>query len=414
MISCKKVNLLPVEVHKISDGLMVESTEVYKSNVSKTYLMNVMQYPMRWGTKPILVQRSKKNLMIDDLIDLLQGKFVRRKFTNWKEIEWLLIMHEFWPEPGGIRRTFIDLHSRLKLEFSAGSDEGTRSHMISKGDDMPPNLTSAEVTVAASNMKAKVSWPHRDRMDRNKEGHRKRYGSGAGPSRSHISVPPITECPPSDCTIIHELHGEETQRNAAVFAQVQAQVLAKRAEDSRSGELGQNDSTEIQKKTKMSDEHDGGALQDQGATPDEEVHSEATSHGAAGQLTTDRRERPRLSEAMNLLCWNCWGVGQPRIVQDLVRLVHAFHPKIVFLSETRQRKETVEGLRWRIGLKNVLSFSEKGKGGGLALFWDESLDVQLLGMSGRVIDVMINDLPKGIKWRCTFVYGEPRTHQRHG
>ncbi|KQK05835.1 hypothetical protein BRADI_2g22831v3 [Brachypodium distachyon] len=75
---------------------------------------------------------------------------------------------------------------------------------------------------------------------------------------------------------------------------------------------------------------------------------------------------------MTLLCWNCRAIGQPRTVQDLVCLVHALQLQLVFLSETRQRKEVVEGLRWRLGLKNVLSFSEKGKGGGVALFWDDS------------------------------------------
>jgi hypothetical protein len=35
----------------------------------------------------------------------------------------------------------------------------------------------------------------------------------------------------------------------------------------------------------------------------------------------------------------------------------------MFLSEARQRKEVVEGLIWRLGLKHVISFHEEGKGG---------------------------------------------------
>jgi hypothetical protein len=94
-------------------------------------------------------------------------------------------------------------------------------------------------------------------------------------------------------------------------------------------------------------------------------------------------------------------------------LVHTHHPQLVFLSETRQRKDIVEGLRWRLGLKHVVSFHEEGKGGGLALFWHESLDVELFKINERIIDVIIFDIKKGIKTRCTFVYGEPRTHLRH-
>ena len=93
--------------------------------------------------------------------------------------------------------------------------------------------------------------------------------------------------------------------------------------------------------------------------------------------------------------------------------MHTNKPKLLFLSETRQKKEYVESLRWRLGLKNVLSFSEKGKGGGLALFWDESITVELFKLSKRHIDVTVVNLPQGNKLRCTFVYGEPVTHERH-
>ena len=46
----------------------------------------------------------------------------------------------------------------------------------------------------------------------------------------------------------------------------------------------------------------------------------------------------------------------------------AHHPKVVFLSETHQNKSYVESLRWRLGLKHVVTFSGQGKGCGLALF----------------------------------------------
>jgi hypothetical protein len=46
------------------------------------------------------------------------------------------------------------------------------------------------------------------------------------------------------------------------------------------------------------------------------------------------------------------------------------------------------------------------------LFWDESVHVDLFKLSERHIDVTIHNLPVRNKWRCTFVYGEPRTHER--
>lgn len=93
--------------------------------------------------------------------------------------------------------------------------------------------------------------------------------------------------------------------------------------------------------------------------------------------------------------------------------MRSHHPKLLFLSETRQNKSKIENLRWRLGLKHVVSFLEEGKGGGVALFWDESVEVELFKINSRVIDVMVTDQEQGIKWRCTCVYGEPKTHLRH-
>jgi exonuclease III len=71
---------------------------------------------------------------------------------------------------------------------------------------------------------------------------------------------------------------------------------------------------------------------------------------------------------MSILSWNCRGLGQPRIVQGLSRLVCQFCPKIVFISETRQQNSRVSNLRYRLGFKNAFVVDGKGKGEGLVLF----------------------------------------------
>jgi hypothetical protein len=41
---------------------------------------------------------------------------------------------------------------------------------------------------------------------------------------------------------------------------------------------------------------------------------------------------------------------------------------VVFISEIRQREPFVKGLRYRLGMNNVMVKFGEGKGGGLAFF----------------------------------------------
>jgi hypothetical protein len=89
-----------------------------------------------------------------------------------------------------------------------------------------------------------------------------------------------------------------------------------------------------------------------------------------------------------------------------------FSPKIVFLSEIRQNKRVVEAICRRLGFEHCFPVCVKGKGGGLVLMWSKSVSVELINFSVHHIDVKISE-PNRIKWRATFVYGEPRVQDRH-
>ncbi|PNT67748.1 hypothetical protein BRADI_3g31534v3 [Brachypodium distachyon] len=77
---------------------------------------------------------------------------------------------------------------------------------------------------------------------------------------------------------------------------------------------------------------------------------------------------------MCLLSWNCRGLGQARKVQELVCIVQTHRLK---LKGTRQESNYVQKLKWRLGMKHCFTVNGEGKGGGLALFWEE--DVQPSG-----------------------------------
>ena len=117
---------------------------------------------------------------------------------------------------------------------------------------------------------------------------------------------------------------------------------------------------------------------------------------------------------MNILAWNCRGLGNSRTVQELCNFVKLHHPKLVFLSETRMSANRCKNLRWKLGLKNCLAVDSDGLSGGLVLFWDEHINVSLLSQGERYIKVLVCDNPDEAPWRATFVYGEPRVENRRG
>ena len=58
---------------------------------------------------------------------------------------------------------------------------------------------------------------------------------------------------------------------------------------------------------------------------------------------------------MTSLAWNCRGLGNRRTVRELVDIVQAEGPKIVFLSETWSRRKHMEKV------KRELEFDEIGR-----------------------------------------------------
>jgi hypothetical protein len=66
---------------------------------------------------------------------------------------------------------------------------------------------------------------------------------------------------------------------------------------------------------------------------------------------------------------------------------------------------------WSLGYSCCYAVSSVGLSGGLALFWLPSVLVSVQACNSRCIDVHVT-LVDGIKWRPSFVYGEPRRERR--
>jgi hypothetical protein len=116
---------------------------------------------------------------------------------------------------------------------------------------------------------------------------------------------------------------------------------------------------------------------------------------------------------MKLLSWNYQGLGQPQTIQELVRLVRVYCPSIVFLSETRQQSYRVSNINGRLGMNKCFTVDGQGKGGGLALYWNDSIKTDILSYGMHHIDTLVWDGVHHPGWRGTFVYGEPNNQCRH-
>ena len=115
---------------------------------------------------------------------------------------------------------------------------------------------------------------------------------------------------------------------------------------------------------------------------------------------------------MSCVIWNCRGLGNQLAVQELVELVQAKAPSVVFLAETLADEARLDYVKDRIRFDKKNFVQRINKGGGLVLFWKSGTKVDVVSSSLNHIDATINKNSEGA-WRFTGFYGEPETHRRH-
>ena len=92
---------------------------------------------------------------------------------------------------------------------------------------------------------------------------------------------------------------------------------------------------------------------------------------------------------MNFLSWNCRGLGAPRAIRVMAKLVRIHNPQVLFLMETKRKSNEMEWLRSKWGFDNCLTMDCRGRGGGLAILWLNSAQVEILSFSNMHIDARI-------------------------
>ena len=114
---------------------------------------------------------------------------------------------------------------------------------------------------------------------------------------------------------------------------------------------------------------------------------------------------------MKILAWNCRGLGNRLAVQELVDIVQAQDPSIVFLFETWSDWEQMVGIKERLDFGDLCIVPSEGRGGGLALLWKSNIKVWVDSFSKYHIDSVIEGGSENA-WRLTGFYGKLDTYHR--
>jgi hypothetical protein len=121
---------------------------------------------------------------------------------------------------------------------------------------------------------------------------------------------------------------------------------------------------------------------------------------------------PASPTEMNLLSWNCRGLGNPRTVRDLHQMVKERRPNFVFLMETMCSKQYMDRIKLRLGFDNLFVVDPVGRSGGLALLWYKEDNLEIFNHSRRHIYVVVKDMGGQPIWKMTGFYGHPDNSKR--
>ncbi|XP_042950158.1 uncharacterized protein LOC122282274 [Carya illinoinensis] len=117
---------------------------------------------------------------------------------------------------------------------------------------------------------------------------------------------------------------------------------------------------------------------------------------------------------MNLLSWNCRGLGNPQTVSFLKLLVKEKSPSMIFLMETKCGKERVEAVRRSLKFEACLVVESRGSAGGLALMWKTNTMVSIYNYSRWHINAHVSSFVGDQTWLFTGFYGHLETSKRGG
>jgi exonuclease III len=122
---------------------------------------------------------------------------------------------------------------------------------------------------------------------------------------------------------------------------------------------------------------------------------------------------------MKVLSWNCQGLGNPRTVRALPKLIAQNHPDIIFLMETKLHNITDKfkakfAVSYNIFSIDCILNGDRGRSGGIIMLWNHcTCHVDIKDVNFNYIDALVTNNSNNLQWGATGMYGYPQNHNKH-
>ncbi|CAH9062479.1 unnamed protein product [Cuscuta europaea] len=104
---------------------------------------------------------------------------------------------------------------------------------------------------------------------------------------------------------------------------------------------------------------------------------------------------------MEIVSWNCRGLGNLATVQVLIDVVQSKRPGVLFLMETKVNRDKCEELKTQLGFCSCFAVDSFGQSGGLCLMWRDGIELQVCNYEANFIDSLVKFETDDTQWRFT-------------
>ena len=96
---------------------------------------------------------------------------------------------------------------------------------------------------------------------------------------------------------------------------------------------------------------------------------------------------------MSCLIWNCCGLGNSCIENELADIMRAKDPSVMFIAETWANETRLKDVKRKTQFENMFVVPRTNRGGSLVLFWRSSIGVIVRDSRGMAMVSLSHNIP---------------------